>query len=102
MDAANPIFANWYFHLPNYLLAALMYSVLGRLILTFFFGPESRNYIFRAFVRLTDPFVRLTALVTPLAVPHPVTLVFTFFWLGIARFALMLSLLGAGFSPSAS
>ncbi|MEJ8570990.1 hypothetical protein [Microbaculum marinum] len=71
--------------LPNYLLAALMYTLLGRFILTFVFAPESRNYIFRAFVRLTDPVLALVRLVTPAAVPHLVLLVFAAIWMLVLR-----------------
>jgi hypothetical protein len=101
VDAGNPILEFWYFHLPNYALAALMYSVLGRFILSFFFPPGSTNYIFIAFVRLTNPFVRLTAFITPRLVPFLVLLIFTFFWLGVARFALLLTLLNLGLAPTA-
>jgi hypothetical protein len=101
VEAGNPILEFWYFHFPNYVLAALMYSVLGRFILSFFFAAGSTNYIFRAFVWLTDPFIRMAAFITPRAVPFLVLLIFTFFWLGVARFALLLTLLNFGLAPTA-
>jgi YggT family protein len=85
----------WYFHIPNYLLAALMYSMLGRLILSFFFPPDSRNYIFLAFVRLTDPVIALVRPVTPLAVPYLLVLVFATLWLLVLRFVLLALLVSA-------
>ncbi len=102
METGSPILEYWYFHLPNYVMAALMYSILGRFMLTFFVGPDSTNYIYRAFVRLTDPFVRIAAFITPAAVPYLVLLIFTFFWLAVARFALLLTLLNLGLAPTAS
>ena len=48
----------WYFHLPNFVLAALMYTLLGRAILGVIVGPQnSSNYIWRFFCRITDPVV---------------------------------------------
>jgi len=57
----------WYFHLPNFILAALMYTLLGRALLGLMVQPESTNYIWRAFCRLTDPVVAIVAFVTPKA-----------------------------------
>src|SRR5690606_7534598 len=44
----------WYFHLPNFALAVLAYTLLGRFALSFFLPPDSTNYIWRWFCRLTD------------------------------------------------
>ena len=62
------ILAYWYYHLPNFVLAALMYTLLGRVAAR----PDRRcrirpNYIWRFFCRITDPVVALVALVTPKA-----------------------------------
>ena len=45
----------WYFHLTNYVLAALMYTLFGRFMLSFILAPNSPNYIYRWFRRLTWP-----------------------------------------------
>ena len=45
----------WYFHLPDYVLAAVMYTLLGRVALSLFVEPDSPNYIWRFFCRVTDP-----------------------------------------------
>jgi len=81
----NPILQYWYFHLPNFVLAAVMYSVLGRLVLSFFVAPDWKNYIWRAFVRMTEPVMRLVRHLTPAGVPEPVVLVFAVLWLMLAR-----------------
>ena len=36
--SGNPLQTEWFFHVPNYVLAILMYMVLGRFILSFFFA----------------------------------------------------------------
>jgi YggT family protein len=95
----NPIYAYWWFHLPNLLLSALMYTVLGRFVLNFIFDPDSKNYIFRAFIRVTDPVVRAVAFVTPAAVPPMVVLLFAALWLLSARVALYLLVASLGVAP---
>lgn len=89
------MFANWYFHLPNYLLAAVMYSLLGRFILSIFLPPDTKNYIFRAFVRLTDVILVPVRYITPAAVPHMVVLIFAALWTLVLRFVLLVALAGS-------
>ncbi len=71
----------WYFHLPNFVLAALMYTLLGRALLALFVEPDSSNYIWRFFCRITDPVVAAVALVTPKAAAPVVIWLFGFVWL---------------------
>ena len=67
MDTSNPLLTYWYFHLPNFILAVLMYTLLGRALLGLIVQPDSSNYIWRFFCRITDPVVAVFALVTPKA-----------------------------------
>ena len=92
--------AVWLFLLLNYLLSALMYSLVARFILAAFLEPESRNYIFRFFIKLTDPVVRAIAVLTPKAIPLPVVVLFSAVWMLILRFILFLTLAGAGLLPA--
>jgi uncharacterized protein YggT (Ycf19 family) len=96
----NPLIQYWYFHLPNFVLAAIMYTLLGRLILSFFVAPDWKNYIWRAFVRITEPAVRLTRLVTPQALPHVVVLIFAILWVMLLRIAIFMALGNLGLLPS--
>jgi YggT family protein len=78
--------STWHFQLPNFILAALMYTLLGRALLGLFVPPDSQNYIWRFFCRVTDPVVALVALVTPkAAVPVVIWLmgVVWLFWLRV-------------------
>lgn len=100
MAAPVQFYEFWYFHIPNYVLAALMYSLLARFILSFVFAAGSTNYIFRAFVWLTEPVVIATRFLTPRAVPAPVIMLFAVVWLLIARFALLVSFTSAGLAPA--
>ena len=97
MDIGGTILSHWYFHLPNFILAALMYTLLGRALLGLIAQPDSGNYIWRFFCRVTDPVVWAVALVTPkAAAPVIVWLlgVVWLFWLRVAMLYVFL-LLGA-------
>ena len=98
--SSNPVIAQWWFHLPNFVLAALMYTMLGRFILAFFIQPDSKNYIWRAFVRLTDPVLRVVQFMTPLTVPHMVVLLFATTWLLTLRVVLLLFFASIGMMPT--
>ncbi|WP_373502272.1 hypothetical protein [Aestuariivirga sp.] len=98
----NPLFQYWYFHLPNFVLAAIMYSLIGRLILSLFVPPDWKNYIWRAFVAITDPAVRFTRLVTPQALPGIVVMVFAILWVMLLRIALFAALGSLGLLPTVS
>jgi uncharacterized protein YggT (Ycf19 family) len=97
----NPLIQYWYFHLPNFVLAAAMYTVLGRILLSFFAPPNWQNYIWLAFKRITDPFVNAVRFITPAAVNDIVLLIFTFLWLMLVRMVLFALLGSQGLLPSA-
>jgi YggT family protein len=79
----------WYYHLPNFVLAALMYTLLGRAVLGLIVQPNSSNYIWRFFCRITDPVVAATSLVTPKAAAPVVVWLFGFVWLFWLRVLLL-------------
>lgn len=55
----------WLFHIANYTLAVLVYTLAGRFFLGFLVPPDSTNYIWRWFCRLTDPVLRAARWVVP-------------------------------------
>ncbi len=97
----NSFWAYSYFHIPNFILAALMYTVLGRMALSIMVPANWDNYIFKAFVRLTDPVVRFVRAITPQVLTEPVVLVFSFLWLLALRFAFAATLFKLGLLPTA-
>jgi hypothetical protein len=96
-----PVLSYWYFHLPNFVLAALMYTLLGRVLLALFLDMESSNYIWRFFCRVTDPFVALVQYVTPKDAAPIVVWLFGFVWLFWLRVLLLYAFLVAGAAPRA-
>jgi hypothetical protein len=81
---------HWYFHLPNFILAALMYTLLGRVLLGLIVGLDSNNYIWRFFCRITDPVVNAVAAVTPKAASPVIIWLFGVVWLFWLRVGLLL------------
>ena len=79
----------WYYYLPDYILAVLMYTLLGRVLLGLVLEHNSTNYIWRFFCRLTDPVVAGVATVTPQAAAPVVVWLFGVVWLFWLRVALL-------------
>jgi len=102
VSTSNPIFVYWYFHLPNFVLAALMYTLLGRVILGLIVQPEASNYIWRFFCRVTDPVVAVVALVTPKAAAPVIVWLFGVVWLFWLRVLLLNVFLILGVVPTLS
>lgn len=98
MNAAS-LAAYWYFHLPNFILAALMYTLLGRVLLGLIVGLESTNYIWRFFCRVTDPVVAAVAVVTPKAAAPVVIWLFGVVWLFWLRVGFLVLITMFGLAP---
>jgi YggT family protein len=90
-DDVQSFWSLWYFNLPNFVLAVVMYTMLGRAVLGLFIEPDSKNYIWRGFRAITDPFLKVFAFVTPKATAPVVLWLFGFvwmFWLRLLLFVL--------------
>jgi hypothetical protein len=79
----------WYYHLPNFVLAVLMYTLLGRVLLSLLVDADSPNYIWRFFCRVTDPFIAAIAIITPKASAPVVLWLFGVVWLFWLRVILL-------------
>lgn len=101
MDTATSLTTYWYFHLPNFVLAALMYTMLGRALLGLMVDADSPNYIWRFFCRITDPVIAVVAVVTPKATAPVVLWLFSFVWLFWLRVAFHYTLLLLNLAPRA-
>jgi hypothetical protein len=99
VQISSNLLTYWYFHLPNFVLAALMYTLLGRAVLALIAGPDSSNYIWRFFCRITDPVVAVVALVTPKAAAPVVVWLFGVVWLFWLRVGFLFALLFLGLAP---
>lgn len=90
----------FYFHLPNYALALLFWTLIGRFMFACFLPPDSPNYIYRWFRRLTDWVMRPVGFITPSIVPSIAIAPVAAFWVAMARVAFFMSLYAAGLMPS--
>jgi YggT family protein len=96
MTASDSFFAHWYFHVPNLVLAALLYSVIARYALELMFSRRPDAVIVQVFRTVTDPVLKLVRLVTPAVVPNGLVLVLSIVWLMSLRMFLYLTVLAAG------
>lgn len=91
--------ADWLYHGPNLVLAALLYTLLGRFILSLLFKPDSDKVIWRVFAQVTDPVLRSVRTITPAVVPNGLVMIASIFWLLILRMLWLLIAAMYGFLP---
>ena len=99
LDIATSLATYWYFHLPNFILAALMYTMLGRFLLGLMVDADSPNYIWQFFCRITDPVIAVLATVTPKVAPPAVLWLFGVVWMFWLRVVLHYTLLLLNLAP---
>jgi hypothetical protein len=99
VNLSTSLASHWYFHIPNFVLAALMYTMLARVLLSLMVDSDSPNYIWRFFCRITDPVIAVVAIVTPNVAPPVVLWLFGFVWLFWLRVALHYTLLLLNLAP---
>lgn len=102
MEQGSPIYESWAFIVPNFILAALMYTLLGRFLLAIVFREDSDKTIWRVFKTITSPFVASTRVITPLMVPDRLVVLFSAIWVLLARIGLFFTFLAAGYTLSGS
>lgn len=99
MNLNDSFFAHWYFHVPNLVMAALIYSLIARYILELFFARRPDAVLLNVFRQVTDPVVRTVRAVTPAIVPNGLVVVFAVVWLMALRMFLYLTIIAAGVKP---
>lgn len=87
------------FQVPNLFLAAAMYTLLARYILSLFFKAESQAVIWRVFCQITDPMLQAVRSVTPAVVPGGIVMILAIFWTLLLRTALVLAAIQFNFFP---
>jgi uncharacterized protein YggT (Ycf19 family) len=99
VQGENIWWSYWYFHFPNYAFSVLFWTLIGRFMFSIFLPPNSPNYIFRWFRRLTDWLLRPVALITPSIVPVLALAPIAAFWVAMARVVFFVALHAAGLTP---
>lgn len=90
----------WAYQIPNLILAMMMYTLIGRFLLSLVFPPDSDKVIWRVFRQVTDPVIGAVAVITPLNVPERVIYLFAFLWLFMLRILLYIVMRMYGLAPS--
>ena len=89
------------FWIVNYGLAVVLWSCIGRFLLSFFVPSlQPGNYIWRAFRGLTEWAVRATAVITPSFIAPIFLAPIAAFWLYHLRIGIFLILWSLGMTPS--
>ena len=87
-------FAPWYYHGPNLILAALIWLLIGRLVLSLLLGRG--NAVVRLIEVVTSPVLTAVGAITPRLVPAGLVIVFAIAWLLAARIALFVAVSATG------
>lgn len=95
--SANAAF--WLYNGPNMLLSILLYTLIGRYLLSLIFRPQSELVIWRVFCQVTDPVLHMVRAITPKIVAPGLVMIFAVFWLIILRILWLLVAVMYGFLP---
>ena len=95
-DAQCGFLAHWYYHVPNLILAALIWLLVGRLILSLVVRRGGGRSGIRLLDAVTDPLVKAVGAVTPRLVPAGLVIVFAIAWLLAARIGLFFAVSATG------
>jgi len=101
-SSPHPFWSYLHFHLPNYALAVVFYTLWARFLLSFILRPDTTNYIFRWFVRLTQWVCVPVRFLTPRFVPSVYIPPLASLWIALARVALFVIMFQLGIAPKAA
>jgi len=96
MTPSQSQLALWYYHAPDFLLAALIYLLVLRMLLATLPGSGRRVAALRVLTAATSPLLALTGALTPRIVPQALVGVLAVIWLLAARLALFMAVSAAG------
>ncbi len=87
---------HWYFHIPNLVMAALIYTLIGRAVLELLLAKRPGAVLLHVFRSITSQVVGVVRFVTPAIVPDGLVVVFSIVWLLAARILWFLACVAAG------
>ncbi len=96
MILGRSLLTHWYYHIPDLIMAALIYLLIGRLILSLVVGQSRDIAILRLLNAVTDPLLKGVGAVTPRVVPVGLVIVVAMAWLLAARLALFMGVAATG------
>lgn len=78
----------------DYILGLIMWTLIGRAAMNFFQKEDSEFFFMKAFVKLTDPIVRLFKIITPSFLIKPMVPLYVAWFFYMFRFYVMPYILG--------
>lgn len=101
MTATESFFTHWYFHIPNMIMAALIYTLIGYFVLAVVFAHFKRSdaVILKVFGNIVSPVLNSVRFLTPAIVPNGVIPVFSIAWLMALRMFWFLTCVAMGMRP---
>ena len=78
----------------DYILGLIMWTLIGRAAMNFFQKEDSEFFFMKAFVRLTDPVIRLFKIITPSFLIKPMVPLYVAWFFYMFRFYAMPYILG--------
>ena len=89
----------WPFHVVNYLLAAVFWTLIGRSLMILFVRPDSPFFVMRFFRMITDPFMAVFRFMTPGFMHPALAPIYVAFWVFVIRIVFGLVMLRLGYAP---
>ena len=81
-------------YLIDYVMGVIMWTLIGRVAMNIFQREDSNFFFMRIFVKMTDPFLRMFAFITPSFIIKPLVPLYVAWFFYMFRFYLMPYLLG--------
>ncbi len=81
-------------YLIDYVMGVIMWTLIGRVAMNIFQREDSNFFFMKIFLKLTDPFIRIFAFITPSFIIKPLVSLYVAWFFYMFRFYLMPYLLG--------
>ena len=81
-------------YLIDYVMGVIMWTLIGRVAMNIFQREDSNFFFMKIFVKMTDPFLRMFAFITPSFIIKPLVPLYVAWFFYMFRFYLMPYLLG--------
>ena len=78
----------------DYILGLIMWTLIGRAAMNFFQREDSEFFFMKAFVKLTDPVIRVFKIIIPIFLIKPMVPLYVAWFFYMFRFYLMPYILG--------
>lgn len=101
MTATDSFLQHWYFHVPNLVMAALIYTLIGYFVLAIVFDyfKKPDAVILKVFGNVVRPVLATVRFLTPGIVPSGLIPVFAIAWLMSLRMFWFLTCVAMGMRP---